>query len=53
VKKFILISDRLVEHSKSKFRVFAAEAFHSEKSTETSDYLTEVSGETTKTFESV
>jgi hypothetical protein len=35
-------------HSNSKFRVFATEAFRSEKSTETSDYLTEVSVKSTK-----
>jgi hypothetical protein len=40
-------------HSNSKFRVFATEAFRSEKSTETSDYSTEVSGETNEKFESI
>jgi hypothetical protein len=40
-------------HSNSKFRVFATEAFRSEKSTETSDNSTNVSGEINETFESV
>ena len=40
-------------HSNEKFRVFATEAFRSEKSTETSDYSTEVSVETPETFESL
>jgi hypothetical protein len=37
-------------HSNSKFRVFATEAFRSEKSTETSDNSTEVSGEINEKF---
>jgi hypothetical protein len=40
-------------HSNEKFRVFATEVFRSEKSTETSNYSTEVSVETHETFESV
>jgi hypothetical protein len=40
-------------HSNEKLRVFATEAFHSEKSTETSNYSTEVSVETHETFESI
>jgi hypothetical protein len=40
-------------HINSKFRVFATEAFRSEKSTETSDNSTEISGEINETFESV
>jgi hypothetical protein len=40
-------------HSNSKFQVFATKAFRSEKSTETSDNSTEVSGKINKTFESV
>jgi hypothetical protein len=40
-------------HSNSKFRVFATEAFRSENSTESSDFSTEVSDETKKTFDSV
>jgi hypothetical protein len=40
-------------HSNSKFRVFATEAFCSEKSTETTDNSTEVSGEINETFLSV
>jgi hypothetical protein len=40
-------------HSNSKFRVFATEAFRSEKSTETTDISTEVSGEINETFEAV
>jgi len=41
-------SDHEALHSNEKFRVFATEAFRSEKSTETSDYSTEVSVETPK-----
>jgi hypothetical protein len=37
-------------HSYSKFRVFTTEAFRSEKSIETFDYLTEVSGKTNEIF---
>jgi hypothetical protein len=40
-------------HSNSKFQVFATEAYRSEKSTETFDNSTEVSGEINETFESV
>jgi hypothetical protein len=40
-------------YSNSKFRDSATEAFRFEKSTETSDYLTEVSGEINETLESV
>jgi hypothetical protein len=40
-------------HSNEKLRVFATEAFRSEKSTETSNYSTEVSVETHETFESI
>jgi hypothetical protein len=42
----------LCAHSNSKFWIFATKAFRSEKSTETSDNLTEVSSEINKTFES-
>jgi hypothetical protein len=40
-------------HSNQKFRVFATEAFRSEKSSETSDNSTEVSREINEIFESV
>jgi hypothetical protein len=51
----ILIAETQVIHmcSSSKFRVFATKAFRSEKSRETSDNLTEISGEINKTFETV
>jgi hypothetical protein len=40
-------------HSNEKLRVFASEAFRSEKSTETSNHSTEVSVETHEPFESI
>jgi hypothetical protein len=40
-------------HSNEKLRVFATEAFRSQKSTETPNYSTEVSVETCEIFESV
>jgi hypothetical protein len=47
------IFEKFALHSNEKLRVFATEAFRSEKSTETSNYSTEVSIETHETFESI
>jgi hypothetical protein len=53
-KKYVIFEILVVnKHSNLKFRVFATEAFRFEKSIETFDNSTEVSGEINEKFESV